>query len=131
MNISDNTVKLGVNMNKELDNILSNNFSEEFITHMKNAMVMSYYKCKDKRGNGDINTYVGSICIDMINKELAMFNEDHNTEHMVNIANYSMIRYMFPQNDETYNATDSNKSSMNIKEDTVTNFIREHLINFN
>ena len=67
----------------------------------------------------------------MINKELAMFNEDHNTEHMVNIANYSMIRYMFPQNDEVYKATDSNKSSMNIKEDTVTNFIREHLINFN
>lgn len=38
---------------------------------------------------------------------------------------------MFPQNDEVYKATDSNKSSMNIKEDTVTNFIREHLINFN
>lgn len=126
MNISDNTVKLGVSM-ETLDEVLKRNFSEAFVQHMKNAMLMSYYKCKDKRGNGDINAYVGSICIDMINRELEAFNNDHNTEHMVNIANYSMIRYMFPQGMEHYEATDSDKSTM-VEYKSVSDWLRDAII---
>ena len=35
--------------NNMLSEILSRNFSEEFVTHMKNAMMMSFFKHQDKR----------------------------------------------------------------------------------
>ena len=65
--------------NNMLSEILSRNFSEEFVTHMKNAMMMSFFKHQDKRGNGDINDYVGKISITMLEAELKAFAEDGNT----------------------------------------------------
>lgn len=111
-----------------LNAILSRNFSESFITHMKNAMMMSWFKHQDKRGNGDINNYVGKISIDMIYREIEAFKNDGNTEHMVNVANYAMTRYMFPQGNESYVATDSDKSMFNVnKIQSVTQHIRDHI----
>lgn len=110
-----------------LTSILSRNFSEDFVSHMKNAMVMSWFKHQDRRGNGDINSYVGKISIDMLLKEVEAFNNDHNTEHMVNIANYAMTRYMFPQGEETYTPTDSDKSTFNAG---VCKTVTEHLYDY-
>lgn len=107
-----------------LDKVINNNFSESFVTHMKNAMMMSFFKHQDKRGNGNINNYCGKISIDMIYKELEAFKKDANTEHMVNVANYAMIRYMFPQNKESYIPTDSDKSTFNVG---ITKSVMEHL----
>lgn len=115
--------------NDMLSEILSRNFSEEFITHMKNAMMMSFFKHQDKRGNGDINDYVGKISITMLEAELKAFAEDGNTEHMVNIANYAMVRFMFPQNNESYTPTDSDKSTFNVgKRQTVSDHLRDYIM---
>lgn len=111
-----------------LSNILSRNFSNEFVEHMRNAMMMSWFKHQDKRGNGDINNYVGKISIDMIQRELDAFASDGNTEHMVNVANYAMTRFMFPQGNESYVATDSDKSTFNVgKVQTVTQHLRDYM----
>ena len=115
--------------NNMLSEILSRNFSEEFITHMKNAMMMSFFKHQDKRGNGDINDYVGKISIAMLETELKAFAEDGNTEHMVNIANYAMVRFMFPQGNESYTPTDSDKSTFNVgKRQTVSDHLRDYIM---
>ena len=94
---------------KTLEEIRSSEVDEGFITHMSNDMCMSFFKY------GHINDYVGKHSIEYINKEMEAFNKDHNTEHMVNIANYAMIRYMFPQANESYNPTSSDKSTHNNK----------------
>ena len=113
----------------ELNYILSNNFDESFVTHMQNAMLMSFFKHRDKRGDGNINAYVGKISIDMIQRELEAFAIDGNTEHMVNVANYAMVRYMFPQGTEAYTATDSDKSTFNVgKKQSVFEHIRDHIM---
>ena len=107
--------------------VLHNNFSESFVEHMKNAMMMSFFKHQDKRGNGDINNYCGKISIDMIYRELEAFKKDNNTEHMVNVANYAMIRYMVPQDKESYVPTDSDKSTFNVG---ITKSVTEHLYDY-
>ena len=48
-----------------LDKVINNNFSESFVTHMKNAMMMSFFKHQDKRDNSNINSYCGKISIDI------------------------------------------------------------------
>lgn len=129
-------IKSTIKSNKEdvmktftLDEVLSKNFDESFITHMRNAMMMSFYKHQDKRGDGNINNYVGKISMDLLLNELKAFNDDHNTEHMVNIANYAMVRYMFPQGDETYTPTDSNKSIFNNgKTQSVFEHLRDYIL---
>lgn len=114
-----------------LKDIQRNNFSESFIDHMRNAMMMSYFKHQDKRGDGNINNYVGMCSIDMIQRELDAFASDGNTEHMVNIANYAMIRFMFPQNNESYVPTDSDKSTfVGTKEQSVFDHIRDHIFEY-
>lgn len=111
-----------------LNVILSNNFSEEFVTHMKEAMMMSFFKHQDKRGDGNINNYVGKISIDMLQKELEIFKEDGNTEHMINIANYAMCRYIFPQGNEKYEPTDSSKSAFNNgKMQSIFDHLRDYI----
>ncbi len=112
----------------DLQEILGMNFSEEFVTHMKNAMLMSFFKHQDKRGDGNINDYVGKISIEMLCKELDAFKMDGNTEHMVNVANYAMCRFMFPQRNESYVPTDSDKSTIGNKRQSVFDHIRDHIL---
>ena len=108
-----------------IQDLLLSEFNEDFVQHMKDSMCMSYFKY------GHINNYVSNQSLDYINKELEAFNEDHNTEHMVNVANYAMIRYMLPKSNERYNATDSNKSTHNVKEQSVNDWLRNDILNNN
>lgn len=41
---------------------------------------------------------------------LEAFKKDHNTEHLVDAANYLMFRYMYPMPNEHFMATDSDGS---------------------
>lgn len=43
------------------------------------------------------------VCIDA-------FEKDHNTEHLIDAANYLMFRYMYPYPGEYFKPTDSNGS---------------------
>ena len=105
-----------------LEEIREMNVDNTFIKHMVNAMCMSAFKY------GNVKPICGEVAIDRMNKELKMFMEDGNTEHMVNIANYAMLRYMFPQEGEHYKGTDSDKSVVNTQPMTVFEHLRKYIL---
>ena len=91
----------------DLDIILKRDFSEEFITKMKKAMLTSHYKYG----------YVSQTYPELaqarkcINERLDCYLKTHNTEYLVDIANFAMIEYMYPSfDDATYLPTDSKDS---------------------
>lgn len=55
-----------------------------------------------------------------IEKCLEKFKETKNTEYLLDLANYAMFRYMWPQNGEFFKHTDSDGSAgivgMSVKE---------------
>ena len=89
---------------KTLEEMRKENVDDTFMEKMANAMIMSAFKY------GKVNEYASKVALDKMQLEMRMFMEDGNTEHMVNIANYAMIRYMFPKEGEGYKGTDSDKS---------------------
>lgn len=119
-------LKVGLPEGKEgkLEGIVQNNFCDDFVTKMKNAMCMSYFKY------GDVNDRAGDVAIEKIYEELRRFMEDKNTEHLINVANEAMIRFMFPKQDEHYKGTDSDMSIISGKKMSVSEHIRNHILNF-
>lgn len=91
-------------MNK-LEEVMEMNVSDTFMGKMKNAMCMSAFKY------GNVGNMQGMKALDRIQQEIEVFMEDGNLEHMVNVANWAMMRFMFPQEGERYIGTDSNKST--------------------
>lgn len=106
----------------DLTQIRKMNVDNTFIEHMVNAMCMSAFKY------GDVKKVCGEVAIEKMNKEIEMFMEDGNTEHMVNVANYAMLRYMFPQEGEKYIGTDSNKSVEATKPMTIFEHLRRYIL---
>lgn len=107
---------------RTLEEIKKMNVDNTFIEHMVNAMVMSAFKY------GDVKEVCGEVAIEKMNKEIEMFRKDGNTEHMVNVANYAMLRYMFPQEGEAYIGTDSDKSVVNTKPMSVFEHLRRYIL---
>ncbi len=94
-------------MNDNFNEILQRDFSEEFVKKMKNAMLMSHYKYG----------YVGQTYPELaqarkcIDERLDCYIKTHNTEYLVDIANFAMIEYMYPSfSDAFYKPTDSEGS---------------------
>ena len=110
---------------RTLEEIEEMNVDNTFIEHMVNAMVMSAFKY------GDVKPICGKVAIEKMNKEIEMFMEDGNTEHMVNVANYAMLRYMFPLEGEKYIGTDSDKSVVNTKPIPIFEHLRRYIMENN
>lgn len=90
-----------------MNSVLNNEYSVEFDNRRKNAVEVSFYKYGPAREN------FGSGRVDAIKTlELCLeaFKKDGNTEHLIDIANYAMFRYMYPLPGESYKPTDSNGS---------------------
>lgn len=89
------------------ESILKRDFSEEFVTKMKNAIEMSHYKygymCK---------TYPElAQAYKCIQERLDMYLKTHNKEYLVDIANFAMIEFKYPSfEDAAYSPKDSNES---------------------
>ena len=68
---------------------------------------MSYHKygpARDNFGSGRVDAIkTAELCLEA-------FKKDHNTEHLVDAANYLMFRYMYPMPGEFFRPTDSNGS---------------------
>ena len=107
-------------MNK-LNDVLKNNFNNDFVQKMQNAICMSAFKY------GDVSEKQGEKALNRINDEMEAFKADHNLEHLINIANWAMIRYMFPQADEAYTGTDSNKTTRKVYK-TVFEHLRDYIL---
>ncbi len=82
-------------------------YSEQFDKERRHRVEVSYFKygsARDNFGSGRVDALAtAERCIEV-------FKKDHNTEHLVDAANYLMFRYMFPMPGEYFKATDSNGS---------------------
>lgn len=87
--------------------ILNREYSEQFDKLRKNRVEMSFYKygpARENFGGGRVDAVAtAELCIET-------FKKDHNTEHLVDAANYLMFRYMYPMEGEYFEATDSSGS---------------------
>lgn len=89
------------------EEILSRDFSESFVTKMKNAIEMSHYKY-----GWMSKTYPElAQAVKCIQQRLDLYRQTHNTEYLVDVANFAMIEFMHPSYpDAKYSPTDSDKS---------------------
>ena len=89
------------------DEILKRDFSEEFITNMKNSIEMSLYKY-----GWMSETYPElAQAVKCIQERLDRYNETHNLEYLVDVANFAMIEFKHPSySDAKYTPEDSSKS---------------------
>lgn len=90
------------------EEILKTEYSMTFDEKRKNLMVQSYYKY----GKASKNFKTGNVnAIGCIKKCLDKFEATKNTEYLLDLANYAMLRYMFPQKGEFFKNTGSNESA--------------------
>jgi len=86
---------------------LSREYSEEFDKLRRNRMEVSYFKygpAHKNYGEGRVDALkTAELCLDA-------FRKDHNTEHLIDAANYLMLRFMFPLPGEFFKATDDSES---------------------
>jgi len=83
---------------------LDSEYSKEFDALRKNRMEVSYYKygpARENYGSGRVDAIkTAELCIEA-------FKKDHNTEHLVDAANYLMLRFMYPLPGESFKGTDT------------------------
>lgn len=87
--------------------VLKSQYSLQFDKERQARVIVSFYKygdAKDNFSSGRVDAIeTAKLCLDA-------FEKDHNTEHLVDAANYLMFRYMFPMPGEYFKPTDSDKS---------------------
>ena len=84
-----------------------NDYSEQFDKERKYSVEVSYHKYGSARknfGEGRVDAIAtAERCIEA-------FKKDHNTEHLVDAANYLMFRFMYQMPGEFFKPTDSSGS---------------------
>ena len=82
-------------------------YNEEFDRLRRNRVEVSYHKYGPARknfGEGRVDALAtAKRCIEA-------FERDHNTEHLVDAANYLMFRFAYPMPGEVFRATGSSES---------------------
>ena len=90
-----------------MNDVLKKEYSAQFDKERQNRIEISYYKygpARDNFGSGRVDAIkTAELCIEA-------FKKDHNTEHLIDAANYLMFRYMYPLPGEFFKATDSSGS---------------------
>lgn len=90
-----------------MNEVLTREYSTQFDKERQNRIEISYYKygpARDNFGSGRVDAIkTAELCIEA-------FKKDHNTEHLIDAANYLMFRYMYPLPGEFFKATDSSGS---------------------
>lgn len=82
----------------DLDKILETEFSPPFVTHMQNAMVVSFYKY------GLLSeAYPHKVdAVGSLTERLRKYAETGNTEFLVDVANFAMIEFMHPRHPNAF-----------------------------
>jgi len=94
---------------KSVTEILKTEFSEKFISLMKNRMVVSYYKYGPLKSNA--RKELGFNPIKDLEKRLELYKETGNTEWLVDVANFAMMEFMYPIHGKAhFRPTDSSES---------------------
>ena len=91
----------------ELDDILKTEYSEAFDKERKIRVQMSYYKYGSARDN-----FAGGRVDALATAErcIEAFKKDHNSEHLIDAANYLMFRYKYPLPGDYFKSTGSSGS---------------------
>lgn len=87
----------------ESEKILQTEFSEEFVTLMKAAMIHSFYKygpLKDNFG-GNLKNAEEDMRI-----RIQEYEKTGDMNLLVDVANYAMIEFMFPSNKKAHRKND-------------------------
>lgn len=88
------------------EQILKTEYSKRFDELRQNRMIVSYHKYGPLKKN-----YEEYSCLDAIanlKKRLEKYEETGNTEFLVDVANFAMIEFMYPQKEGAFfEATDS------------------------
>ena len=90
-----------------MSDVLKAEYSEEFDKLRKNRVEIAYYKygsARENFGGGRVDA------LETMKRCIEAFEKDHNTEHLVDAANYAMFRYMYPYPGEYFKSTDSSGS---------------------
>lgn len=90
-----------------LEEILKRDFSEDFVQKMRNRIAVSHYKygwVKD--------TYPKlADAVACLGQRLDLYKETGNTEYLIDVANFAMIEFMHPRQDNAhFQGTDSDAS---------------------
>lgn len=89
------------------EEILKESFSESFVTKMKNAIEMSHHKYGLAR-----KTYPElAQAYKCIQERLDCYVKTHNTEYLVDVANFAMLEFMFPAFEDAKYVPQSSDSS--------------------
>lgn len=90
-----------------MSDILKQEYSEEFDKERKYRVEISYYKYGPSRKNfaeGRVDAIkTAELCLEA-------FKKDHNSEHLIDAANYLMFRFKYPMPGDHFTPMDSNKS---------------------
>ena len=90
-----------------MDNILKSEYSDAFDKERKARVETSFYKYGSARANfasGRVDALAtAERCIEA-------FKKDHNSEHLVDAANYLMFRFKYPMPGDYFKVTDSSGS---------------------
>lgn len=92
---------------KTREEILKEDFSEDFVNKMKNAIETSYYKYGHAK-----KTYpeLAKAC-SCIQERMNLYFQTRNKDYLVDVANFAMLEFMFPAfEDAYYKPTDSDQS---------------------
>lgn len=94
-------------MSDKIHPILKTEFSEKFVDHMRDAMLLSFYKYGAiKEGFPEKIDAVGSLMI-----RLEKYAKTGNTEFLIDVANFAMIEFMLPRHPQAhYKSEDSGAS---------------------
>lgn len=91
----------------DLTDILKTEFSERFVEHMKNAMMVSFYKY------GPVaDAYPDKVdAVASLMDRLRKYTAEGNTEFLVDVANFAMIEFMCPRHPSAhFRGTDDDES---------------------
>lgn len=91
------------------DSIPQTQFSKEFLQGMLNRVAVGYYNYGDAAKSykaGGVFNWLASLRM-----RLTKYRETNNTENMIDIANYAMLEFMYPNNKKAFfKATDKSGS---------------------
>ena len=88
--------------------VLKTEYSEEFDERRKAVVINSFYKYGHAKVNFETNNVDAIKTLEMC---LQKFKDTKNTEYLLDVANYAMFRYMYPQEGEYFKYTDSKDSA--------------------
>ena len=85
---------------KSREEVLKTEYSERFDKLRKDAMETSFYKYGPNKK--DYSEYKCMDAIANLKKRLQAYEETGNTEFLIDVANFAMIEFMYPQKEGAY-----------------------------